>query len=155
MVADLHTIADAHAVNVDLMATAAFYRAVADRLAELDAKPCAYVRADDEGTAYCTLTPMMAEEWHGLLAEHQRIDALRPPCPTCGGKGEVWNDPATDPLHRHFHVPCPENSGNCDGKVPIERLVKVFEAVHLLVVYPAAPPDDPANKIIRNLQAIR
>jgi hypothetical protein len=55
------------------------------------------------------------------------LDALRPPCPHCGGTRQVWNDPATDPLRRHFHIDCPACS---DGKVPWERLVRVFTAVH-------------------------
>lgn len=56
------------------------------------------------------------------------IDTILPPCPTCDGKGEIWNDPATDRFGRHYHVPCPAKC--IKGKVPIEQLVATYNAVH-------------------------
>lgn len=53
------------------------------------------------------------------------IDALRPPCPTCDGTTECW-------LERKgvwCNGPCPENGGNCDGKVSIGRMAATWNAV--------------------------
>jgi hypothetical protein len=58
------------------------------------------------------------------MTELERIDALRPPCPTCGGRATVNADRFD---HDPLLIPCPDCS---DGRVPWERLVKVFEAVH-------------------------
>lgn len=59
------------------------------------------------------------ERLHDVADRLEHIVFHRPPCPTCRGTRSLTNGDH-----------CYENNGQCDGKVSIERLIKVFEAVH-------------------------
>lgn len=50
-----------------------------------------------------------------------------PVCPTCGGEGRV---PGRTPHGNEIWCPCPENNGQCDGHVTMERLVALWRVVH-------------------------
>jgi hypothetical protein len=53
------------------------------------------------------------------IEELDRINALRPPCPTCGGKRDTWGETG-------LYDAC---SDCVDGKVSIEQLVATYNAV--------------------------
>jgi len=93
IIADLVVTAD-HTFN-DTLDT--LCRDAADRLAELDAKA-------DKLEAAC-------DQYEAAL---RRRDALRPPCPTCGGT--TWVD-----VTPYSETACPD----CvDGKMPFERMAR-------------------------------
>jgi hypothetical protein len=58
------------------------------------------------------------------------LHALRPPCPTCGGKGEIGGAPDDEEWEYRYTWGNPEPCPDCsDGKVSWERLVNVFNAL--------------------------
>lgn len=63
------------------------------------------------------------------------LDALRPPCPTCDGKKVVTTTHRDDDQGRGESLttvrsaPCPENGGNCDGRMSWEHMAAIVTAV--------------------------
>ena len=54
------------------------------------------------------------------------IDALRPPCPTCGGSTDILKPHPTDPLWL-----VADNCPDCtDGRMPLERMARIVNAVY-------------------------
>ena len=95
---------DAHRLSELLEELEAENDGLRDRLAELDAK------VDDIDAMYRFASMKLKAV----------LDSL-PPCPTCGGTKRI-----TNPQWLIHTLPCPD----CiDGKVSIERLVAVFNAV--------------------------
>lgn len=101
----------------DLRATGdALDRVVADRLTELDAE-----REGDK--LYISQLETVLNAFH---EDEAAADALRPPCPSCGGTTVVHRkEPRL--LGESIPLPCPD----CvDGKVPIERLMAYWIEHH-------------------------
>lgn len=61
----------------------------------------------------------------GALNELADIDALRPPCPSCGGAGDY-----IVPTDRSAVTMWPCSDCKDTGKVSIEQLVATYNAVH-------------------------
>lgn len=62
-----------------------------------------------------------------LVIERNRLDALRPPCPTCVGTGRLGHTrTGTTDDARTVEIPCPD----CvDGRMPTERGWRIVAAV--------------------------
>lgn len=78
--------------------------------------------------------------------ELRAINALRLPCPTCGGTKVVAAD---EPIIRW--VPCPESGDNCDGYLSIPDSLAIVKAVleHYAGVHPQV------LEMLRHLRSVR
>lgn len=90
-----------------------------------------YQKARDQKLGLDALTIIEAR---GAVEMYAIIDALRPPCPR-GCDDGVFHE---ERMHAGGDVAdiitgtCPENGGDCDGKVSIEQLVATYNAVQTL-----------------------
>lgn len=76
----------------------------------------------------------MNDEWNDDRIRLRELDNLRPPCPTCHANGGVERLATPDEVDNGCELgiafdPCPENGGNCDGRISWERMAAIVAEV--------------------------